>query len=137
MEFKSYISFHGRLARGSFFAYYGLPFLVLGALPGLLLPHGPTQVSLEYVVLLIVLPGIAKRLHDIDFSLWVLALVEAVYASALVFQTTGVFGEGRSLVMLLANIPFFGLMLALYVIRGTTGPNRFGADPLGRPLAGQ
>ena len=131
MDFKSYVSFHGRLARGSFFAYYGLPFLVLGGLPGLLLPHGPTQVSLEYAVLLLVLPGIAKRIHDANYSLWVLAIVEAVYAGALAIQTTGVFGERRTLVMLLANIPFLGLMLALYVKRGTTGPNRFGEDPLG------
>ena len=82
MDFNSYVSFHGRLARRNFFAYYGLPFLVLGALPGLLLPHGPTQVLLEYAVVLLVLPGIAKRLHDVDYSLWAFAVVEAVYAGA-------------------------------------------------------
>ena len=130
MDPKSFLSLDGRLSRRDFLMYYGAPLLLFGALPGVLLPHGPTQVTLESAVVLLSLPGITKRLHDAGYSLWPFVVVSLFYAGVLAVQTTGVFGDRRSLIILLAGIPFLGLILALYFIRGTRGPNRFGVDPL-------
>ena len=120
MDAKSYFSFEGRIARARFIRFYGLPYLVLGALPGLLLPHGPVQVTLETLVLALVAAGIAKRLHDVDRSL---------YAAVLAVQTTGVFAHRRNLAILLSSIPLVVMILSLFIVRGTRGPNRFGGDP--------
>ena len=129
MNLREYFSFRGRIGRAGFVMFYGLPLLVLGALPGLLLPHGSAQVSFESAVFLLVLPGICRRLHDIDYSLLPFFFVEAVYFSVLAIQTTGVFGSWRSVIILLANIPLLFLLLALFFVPGTRGPNRFGGDP--------
>ncbi len=129
MDPRSHFSFKGRLARRDFFRYFGLSYLILAVLPGILLPHGPTQVTLETAVLALFLPAITRRLHDIGRSLWVLGLVLAPYAAVLAVQTTGVFGNRRNLIIILSNVPFFICLLSLYVIRGTKGPNRFGEEP--------
>ena len=92
-----YFTFDGRLRRRGFILWYGLPFLVLGAVPGLLLPHGSTQVALESAVLLLVLPGVARRLHDVGLALWTFLLVYSVSPAVLALQTTGMFGERRRL----------------------------------------
>ncbi len=129
MDLRAYFSLRGRIARARFALFYGLPLLVLGALPGLLLPHGAAQVSLESAVFLLFLPGICRRLHDINISILPFFLTEAVYFCVLAIQTTGVFGSWRSVIILLANIPLFVLLLALFFVPGTRGPNRFGGDP--------
>ena len=124
-----YFSLDGRIVRTRFAIFYGLPLLLLGALPGLLLPHGPTQVSLESAVCLLVLPGICRRLHDINRSLWTFLFVEAAYFGVLVIQRTGVFGGWQTVAILLANVPLLVLLVVLLVAPGTPGPNRFGLDP--------
>ncbi len=128
MDFRSYFSFEGRLSRGTFLLSYALPFFVIGSLPGLFLPHGVTQVALESAALLLVLPGIGRRLHDIGHSLWVFLAAYLIYPAVLAIQTTGVFGEHRSLVVLLSSLPFLGAIITLLVVRGVPGPNRFGAE---------
>ena len=132
MDAKSYFSFEGRIPRARFIRFYGLPYLVVGALPGLLLPHGPIQVTLETLVLALVVAGIARRLHDVDRSLWVFTFVWGLNPAVLAVQTTGVFGHRRSLAILLSSIPFLVMILWLFVVRGTRGPNRFGEDPTNR-----
>ena len=127
---REYFAFAGRLQRRGFVLFYGLPYLVVGALPGLLLPHGPLQVTLESLVVLVVLPGIARRLHDVGIGLWIFLVVEAVYFGVLGLQTTGVLGEWRQLVILLASAPSLLIILALFFIPGTKDSNRFGA-PVG------
>ncbi|MDX1393163.1 MAG: DUF805 domain-containing protein [Gemmatimonadota bacterium] len=129
MSLRKYFTFAGRLHRRGFIAAYGLPFLVLGALPGLLLPHGPTQVALESLVLLLVLPGIARRLHDVGLSLWVFLAIYGISPLVLALQTTGMFGDRRQLALLLSNVPLLTCVLALFVVRGSRGPNRFGDEP--------
>lgn len=98
----------------------------MGALPGLLLPHGPVQVLLESSVLLIFLPGISRRLHDLNLTLWLVTGLWAIYGAVLAIQTTGVFGARRSLATLLSDLPLFVLVLLLFLVPGTEGPNRFG-----------
>ncbi len=72
--------------------------------------------------------GMAKRLHDMDRSLWMLGGAAACAASGAwlsgISETAGwvVGGAGA---LLLAWLNF-----AMYFVRGTLGDNRFGADPL-------
>ncbi len=129
MDVRQYFAFNGRLQRRGFILCYGVPFLLLSALPGLLLPHGPTQVALESSVLVLILPGIARRLHDVGLPLGVFLLAYTLYPVVLVLQTTGTFGEWREIAILLANVPFLVTIFALFIVRGSSGPNRFGHVP--------
>lgn len=129
MDARQYFAFSGRIQRRGFILGYGVPYLVLGALPGLLLPHGPTQVALESLILLLVLPGVARRLHDVGLALWVFLLLYSVNPVVLALQTTGIFGERRRLAILLSSVPFLVTILALFIVRGSAGPNRFGDVP--------
>lgn len=122
-------AFPGRLGRGPFLLRYGLPYLMLAALPGLLLPHGPMQVALETAILLLILPGISRRLHDLNCSLWLFAAAWGIYGVVLAAQATGVFGERRQLAILLSSLPHMILIGALVVLPGTRGANRFGEPP--------
>ena len=129
MKLNQFFAFNGRLERRGFVFFYGVPFLLIGALPGLLLPHGPTQVALESLVLLLILPGVARRLHDVGQAFRVFLIAYAVYPVVLALQTTGVFGEWRELVVLLSGVPFLATILVLFFVRGSSEPNRFGAVP--------
>ena len=131
MTLRRYFTFGGRLHRRGFVLLYGVPYLVLAALPGLLLPHGPMQVALETLVLALVLPGIARRLHDVGLPLWAFLLVYGISPLVLALQTTGMFGARRQLAILLANVPSMVMVLALFVVPGSRGANRFGAEPDG------
>lgn len=91
----------------------------------------------DIFTLAILVPNIAvsvRRLHDTDRSGWwiLLPLVPYLVGAFLVgFAITGVHGAaaiGGALLVL----GFVGaiVLLVWYCLRGTPGPNRFGADPL-------
>jgi uncharacterized membrane protein YhaH (DUF805 family) len=107
-----YLSIEGRIARRSFWSFFMLPSLMLG-LGLFFLVHGNEDLAvLEWVSIAAFLwPSIAvqvKRWHDVNLSGW----------------------------WILANLfPVIGHLAALVTngfVRGTTGVNRFGADPLAR-----
>lgn len=108
--FNRYADFQGRSSRSEYWwAYLGIIiiYFVIGFVGGLL---GETigSILILLAVLAILVPSIAigvRRLHDTDKSGWWL---------------------------LIGLIPLAGLVLLFfYVQKGTTGPNRFGPDPLG------
>ena len=88
-----------------------------------------------------------KRLHDRDRSGWWLAvfyigpLLVAAAGGLLLWTAAGSLSDGRYVALFLLRLCFVGAFaLALWgvvetgFLRGTTGYNRFGADPLaGRP----
>jgi uncharacterized membrane protein YhaH (DUF805 family) len=90
-----------------------------------------------------------KRLHDRDRSAWWLFLfyiapgLLALPALALLLLATGSFGDARDLSLFLLRLCLVGAFaLAIWgqvemgFLRGTTGYNRFGPDPLAkRPRA--
>lgn len=112
--FTRYTDFSGRSSRSEYWwAYLGvmLIFFVLGFVAGLLGDVGMIILGIAYLGILVPSIGIGvRRLHDVDKSGWM---------------------------MLIALIPILGslYLLYLFVTKGTTGPNRFGPDPLGSDTA--
>ena len=107
--FTRYVDFSGRSSRSEYWwAYLGvmLILLVLFLLSSLLGEVGLILIVIAYLG--IIIPSIAiaiRRLHDLDKSGWF---------------------------YLLAFVPIVSLILLVwFCTKGTTGPNRFGADPLG------
>ena len=105
--YSNYATFSGRAARSEYW-FFVLFQCVVGFACGLLMPFGIGRALLGIIVLANFLPSISvivRRLHDTDRSGW-------WYWIALV--------------------PLVGAILLLiwFCTRGTSGANRFGADPL-------
>ena len=111
--FHNYVNFSGRAIRSEYW-YWNLfatvVVVVFGVIDEMLYPGaqmGAFSVVNMLVVLGLVLPSLAmsvRRLHDIDRTGW----------------------------WLLLNLTAIGSLVTLYwaFLRGTPGPNRFGADPM-------
>jgi len=110
--FRQYVGFRGRARRAEFW-YFGLFYVVAGIVLSivdtLLFGDGTGMAPLTLLFGLgMFLPSLAvsiRRLHDIDRTGWWILL---------------------SLVPLVGAI----VLLVFFVQRGTSGVNRFGADPL-------
>ena len=107
--FSNYVNFSGRAQRSAYWWWSLFEIVVLVAaqiLDGIIL--GPGAVALYAIsALVLLLPSIAvgvRRLHDLDRTGWWLLLV-----------FTGIGGI---------------LLLIWFCMKGTTGANRFGPDPL-------
>ena len=115
--FNKYLTIEGRARRAEywwFFLFCLLAGLVLGIVDGIVFGSaGITPIS-SLFSLAVLIPSITvgvRRLHDRDMTGWWL---------------------------LIALVPLIGfiVLLVLFVLRGTDGPNRFGPDPLGGGGAG-
>ncbi len=108
--FSNYVNFSGRAPRSEYWYWALFAFLVsIGAdiIDFILFQGANTPIS-YLVSLALLLPGVAvsvRRLHDIDRTGWWLLIV---------FTVIGIF-----------------VLLYWDCVKGTTGPNRFGDDPLG------
>lgn len=107
---NDYLSFRGRISRSEFLTRYWLPLAAIEAV-AMVLDRCTGGYFFAAAILCLCWPawaGVAKRLHDRDRSGW--------------FQ-------------LISLIPLIGwgwLLVETWFIKGTPGPNRFGADPLGQ-----
>lgn len=147
---NSYISFKGRATRSSFNIFY-MPLIVLCVLAAYLLnyfhsdhivfePFSITGSSLEKVItlslFLIFVTGssmLSRRLHDLNYSGWrqIISIFSIVlplklffigaHTDILIFVILGILIAPPSI---LINLIF------LCAKRGTTGPNKYGTDPL-------
>jgi uncharacterized membrane protein YhaH (DUF805 family) len=85
------------------------------------------------LIVLLLISGLAagvKRLHDRDKSGWWLLFYGA---GSGIFQAIGdaLGGQGFALAWyLLSTLLWIGMIIDLGILRGTPGPNRYGADPL-------
>ncbi len=109
--FSNYVNFSGRAARSEFW-YWLLFALIVSAVTAILdtaiFPDSYVSPFNSIAGLILLLPGIAvsvRRLHDLDRTGWWMLII---------FTIIGVF-----------------LLLVWDCIKGTTGSNRFGPDPLG------
>lgn len=134
--YHALLGFEGRLNRLAYFGYTVLAaafaivaFLIAAAFVSFKSDLGNIVAGLGGIVVfgLWVWSGFAllvKRLHDLDMAgthaIWIYLLS---FASGLVQQ------ESPALAALLA-LAYVGVALWLLFAKGTTGPNRFGADPL-------
>ena len=109
--FRNYVNFTGRAARSEFwywFLFAVLASIVAGLIDLGLFPGAGISPINTLVGLALFLPGLAvsvRRLHDLDRSGWWILLI---------------------------FIPIIGVIVLIIwdCMRGTVGPNRFGADPL-------
>lgn len=108
--FSNYVNFSGRAVRSEF--WYWVLFVVLasivaGVIDRILFSGGGVSPISGLLGLALFLPGLAvsiRRLHDLDRTGWWYLLVFTIIGAI--------------------------VLLIWYCMRGTTGPNRFGADPL-------
>jgi uncharacterized membrane protein YhaH (DUF805 family) len=109
--FSKYATFSGRASRSEYWFWILFAFLVIGAggiVDEALLPNVESGLLAPLIALALLLPNIAvavRRLQDLDRSGWWL----------LIYFT----GIGAI------------VLLVWFCMKGTTGSNRFGADPLG------
>ena len=140
-----WFSMRGRIPRSTYWLKFGLPIVGLQLLAtavdatlGTLSPGSGMGAFSTLTWLALLYPGLVgavKRLHDLDYPGWYLAVLYG-----------GVFGMGMALAVaapligeaaLFLLIPGLALLVGSIVlsvkmgfVKGTVGPNRYGADPL-------
>jgi uncharacterized membrane protein YhaH (DUF805 family) len=109
--FQNYLNFTGRAVRSEYW-FWILFTIVVSIVAGLIdialfrsFDFRPLSTIFNLAVLLPTLAVSARRLHDLDRTAWWLLLIITVIGDI--------------------------LLLIWFCLRGTPGPNRFGADPLG------
>ena len=129
---KKYCSFKGRASRSEFwwFCLFTLLIQIAVAIVGKIMPALASIIS-AVLGLWLLLPTVGistRRLHDRNFSGWWQVLPLAAVLPAI---AGAVLGADALLVLAgsAAALASLGL-LVVYVLKGTTGPNRFGPDPL-------
>ena len=129
---KKYCSIKGRASRSEvwWFCLFTLLLNIAVAIVGAIAPAMASILSAVQALWLL-LPTVAvatRRLHDRDLSGWWQALPAALMLPGLI--GLAVDAEWLFIVVALAvSIASIGLMV-VYAFKGTTGPNRFGPDPL-------
>ena len=105
--FSHYVTFSGRAQRSALW-YFVLFFVIVSLITNFIdIALGTVGIVSLLVSLALLLPGLSvsiRRLHDLDRTGWWLLLM-----------LTGI-----SII----------LLIVWYCMKGTTGPNRFGSDPL-------
>jgi uncharacterized membrane protein YhaH (DUF805 family) len=142
----SLLDVRGRLSRGGFWLAYAaafglglvtLPFLI----PFLSLKRPELTMLITMLVwspvMLMLVFGMIRRLHDRGKSGWSLLavygpmlLVMLLTAVFRIFPGDGPLGYAVVLLMLAAMAVTLWLLVQMFVLAGTQGPNRFGPDPL-------
>ena len=113
--FTNYVGFSGRAARSEY--WYWVLFVILvsmvtAILDAAIFPSSQVSPLNSVAGLVLLLPGIAvavRRLHDMDRTGWWFLIVLTVIGGL--------------------------VLLVWFCFKGTTGPNRFGPDPLGSVTA--
>lgn len=131
----SYFSFVGRANRQRYWlaslALYGV--LIGGVAVGLLVP-GVKPVLAAVVFIVAMWGGLAvsaRRLHDRNKSAWwsLLPVLAGVLVRA--GHEVALSSPQASLALFALSLPLsIWAVVELGILKGTTGPNRFGADPL-------
>jgi uncharacterized membrane protein YhaH (DUF805 family) len=147
---SSYFSFQGRSNRQRYwvtgitiFMLYFLAALIVGALaelPMLAILGGLLFLVLIRVSLVAGLANGARRLHDRGKSAWWLLLFVGLptllsIPSELVKYSHDADAQALGLILLLPALPFYiwGFVV-MACLKGATGPNRYGEDPLAPPV---
>lgn len=141
-----YFTFDGRISRRTYWLYFMVPSVLLSwglqALDAALFGMG--TLGIFYLVSFLPLTylgvvGFWKRLHDLDIPGWYIPVGYGsfIVGAMLTGAAWAVVGELALLLavpLVVVGILSFWYSLKASFIRGTTGPNRFGPDPLQRRL---
>ena len=134
--FNKYASFSGRAPRSEYWWFYLFLFLgnvVSTTLDTLLIDGGPDSGGpiTSLFTLVCVVPALAvtaRRLHDVDRSGWWQAAPAGLGIVGVLTSLAGALI--LSMAALLAAVIITFLLLFWLIQKGSTGPNRFGPDPL-------
>ena len=130
---KKYAEFNGRASRHEFWCFFVFV-IVANALAGIIgLLFGFGQALAGLIGLLLIVPQIAvavRRLHDIGKSGKELAVPCVMLALLpLAFAFRGILPKIVALGFLGITLLVFANLLTLFLKKGTTVPNRYGAAP--------
>jgi uncharacterized membrane protein YhaH (DUF805 family) len=130
---KKYANFNGRASRQEFWCFFAFVIIAnaLSGLLGVLFGSGPAIGGL--VALLLIIPQVAvavRRLHDLGKSGREL-IVPCVMLAAMpvAFAFRGILPTIVALGFLGITLLAFANLLTLFLKKGTTVPNRYGAAP--------
>jgi len=88
---------------------------------------GPLRIIFDFAIVLPSSAVAVRRLHDTDRTgWWFVAIVAAVTLFLVVSIVTGMF-----YLRAIAIFAGVGVLLCLFGLPGTPGPNRYGPDPFG------
>ena len=130
---KKYAEFNGRASRQEFWCFFAFVIIAnaVTGLVGLLFGVGPALSGL--VGLLLIIPQIAvavRRLHDLGKSGRELAVpCVMLLAVPLAFAFRGILPKIVALGFLSITLLVFANLLTLFLKKGSTVPNRYGAAP--------
>lgn len=137
---RNYLSFEGRIGRMDYLMNYCVPLAALGFAgafadafvgiggDGL----GPMGALSSLLTIWPAMAGFAKRLHDLDLSLWVFP--GAMVGMMLMIGVGVVVGGPLALIPLVVSVlAMMALSIAVYLWPGTKGPNKYGPDPVALP----
>ena len=129
---KKYCCLKGRASRSEFWWFCLFTFIlniVVGLLGSILPAFGSIVSAVQALWLLLPTVGVTtRRLHDRNLSGWWQALPLAAVLPAI---AAAVFDAEGLLILAGCAAGLASLaLLVVYALRGTAGPNRFGADPL-------
>jgi uncharacterized membrane protein YhaH (DUF805 family) len=130
---KRYADFKGRASREEFWCFFA--FLIIAhailSLVGLLLGFGATLSAI--IGLLLIIPQLAvavRRLHDLGKSGRELVVpCVMLFAVPLAFAFRGILPKIVALGFLGVTLLVFANLLTLFIKKGSTVPNRYGAAP--------
>ena len=130
---KKYAEFNGRASRQEFWCFFAFVIIAnaVAGLLGMLLGFGPALSGL--VGLLLIVPQIAvavRRLHDLNKSGRELVVPCIMFAALpLAFAFRGILPKLVALGFLGITLLAFANLLTLFLKKGTSVPNRYGAAP--------
>ena len=133
---RLFFSFRGRINRGKYWLVVGVCMLgsILIALGFVFFELDSFGILLGFLasalLLISAMASGVKRLHDRDKSGWWLLFY---WAGSGIFQGVGdaLGGEGFAIVWYIASaLVSISMLVDLGILRGTAGPNHYGADPL-------
>ena len=135
--FSNYAKFSDRAIRSEY--WYWILFVSVVTLAAALLDaaivkhrHGPLENVWQFVTFL---PGLAvavRRLHDIDRSgWWVLLPASVIGILVAILLLSTVSSISLPIMMVFIAICLIVVLIYWFCRPGTSGPNRYGADPFG------
>ena len=130
---KKYADFKGRASREEFWCFFAFVIIAnaVSSFVGLLLGFGGTLAAI--VAALLVIPQVAvavRRLHDLGkCGRELLVPCIMLFAVPLAFAFRGFLPKIVALGFLGVTLLVFANLLTLFVKKGTTVPNRYGAAP--------
>jgi uncharacterized membrane protein YhaH (DUF805 family) len=135
---KKYAEFNGRASRHEFWCFFAF-LIIVNALAGIA-GVGFGYLLSGFIALLLIIPQVAvavRRLHDIGKSGRELIVPCAMFALLpLAFAFRGILPKIVALGFLGLTLLAFANLLTLFLKKGTSVPNRYGAAPTAFSFAG-